>query len=767
MIRNLRIILFVAFYFCFTPLSLRASQDSNIEKLLAMSLDELINIEIDTGTLTGISAFKVPVARTVITAADIAVTPARDIMDLLEVYVPGATFVNHEQGSRFGFRGIIGDQNFHYLLLVNGKNMNIKAAEGPLVEIFNRDLNDIQKIEIIRGPGSVSYGPGAIGGVINIITNNAKTSDGLKLGMEANHRYRYQNVYASYGKQNSKLSYYFYGSLNHSDGNENTRWYYVDRENGYGYGYMSPDWGNMNTGSPVTDYYGDALDKPQIKLHAGAVYNDWSLWTRYTSGSLYNMVEISRYQDGEDYQSQDWQDFAIELKNSHDFSEKWRLETKAGFDSFSYRQIWNWQGNARPQENLLQYANNYSENEFNLETLINYKHSKSYRFAAGIEYAYEYWEAPWGKDESQFLMMMPAPVNFATLTESSGFYQHYGSDIATVVNDLDTSTFSFFLEANMDFHRYAQLLLSGRADKNELYEWAYSPRIALITNITDNHVLKTVWQRSVRISNFPELYTANYENNPSPEPEILENYEIMFVHAKENFSWNANLYYNILDQVNWTGKGTSGTSAVTGQLKMWGFETEARIEKDFETIGANYSYIKQDSWKWLDESVKPTQNLTNDAGGTITIPEYADNRINNLPSHAVKVFWNHKWSRSFSTHLNARLNWDQNQKELLDEFLAAHVAGGTDETKAEMNAIYNDITDHGYGEPSFTMNVSGSWKLPTRLDATLTLYAANIISVNNTRYVIQYYENLNQEYPRKCSFIDEPTYVGLKLDINF
>ena len=363
--KNVWIILFTAFYICFTPHSLRASQDSVIEELLTMSLDELINIEIDTGTLTGISAFKVPVARTVITADDIAVTPARTIMDLLEVYVPGATFVNHDQGLRFGFRGIIGDQNFHYLLLVNGKNMNLKVSEGPFAEILNRDLNDIQKIEIIRGPGSVTYGPGAIGGVINIITHNVKTSDGLKIGLEANHRYRYQNVYASYGKQNSKLAYYFYGSLNNSDGDKNTDWYYVDREHRYGFGYMSPDWGNMNTGSPVTNYYGDALHKPQLKLHASADYDDWSLWTRYTSGSLYHMVEISQYQDGEDYQSQDWQDFTIELQNRHDFNDKWHLETKAGFDSFSYRQIWNWQGTNRPQEDLLQYANNYSENEIN------------------------------------------------------------------------------------------------------------------------------------------------------------------------------------------------------------------------------------------------------------------------------------------------------------------------------------------------------------------------------------------------------------------
>jgi len=745
--KTARITFLAILYFYFTLSSLIAAQNftspqgSEYNDLFTLSLAELMSYKIDTGTLTGISALKVPVARTVITADEIAVTPARNILDLLEVYVPGASFINHNQGSRFGFRGIIGDQNFHYLLLVNGKNLNLKVKNGPVAEIFNRDLNDIQTIEIIRGPGSVTYGPGAIGGVINIITHDAQTSEGLRMGVEANSRYRYQNVYVSYGDQNRDLKYYLYGSFNNSDGDKDTDWYYVDRENGYGYGYMSPDWGNMNTGSPVANYYSDALNQPQIKLHAGADYDDWSLWMRYTSGSLYNMQEISHYQDGDDFQSQDWQVFAAELKNSHDFNDKWHFETNLRFDSFSFRQIAAWQGTNRPQEDLLQYANNYSENEINLKTLLNYEHSDNYHFALGIEYAYEFWRAPWGENDSQFLMDMRSPIRFATLTESSPFYQHYGSGIATVVDDFDANSFSVFFEGNMDFHKYAQLLCSIRADKHELSEWVYSPRIALITNITKSDVIKTIWQRSVRISNFPELYTADHVGNPSPEPEILENFEIMYGHTKENFTWNSSLYYNILDEVNWT---VNQTSEVTGQLKMWGFESEARLKKDIWTIGTNYSYIKQDSWQWLNESIKPDSTISDDAGGTITIPEYADNRLNNLPSHAVKIFWNHKWFKNFSTHVNARINWGQNQKELLDEFLAAHNTNGTPETKAEMNAIYKDLTDHGYGEPSFTMNISGSWKLPTSLDAILTLYAMNILSVNNIRYNIQYYENLSR-----------------------
>lgn len=51
-----------------------------------MCLEELLSIEVSVGTLIGSIASKVPFARAIISAEDIAVTPARSILDLLEVY---------------------------------------------------------------------------------------------------------------------------------------------------------------------------------------------------------------------------------------------------------------------------------------------------------------------------------------------------------------------------------------------------------------------------------------------------------------------------------------------------------------------------------------------------------------------------------------------------------------------------------------------------------------------------------------------------------
>ncbi len=140
---------------CFQRIALAQEKD-RYEDLFEMPFEELMNLEVRTGTLTGMSASKAPVLVTSICAEEIAATPARNMPDILEIYIPGSTFVSHFNGPRIGMRGISGDQNYSFLLLVNGKNMNLKTSDGPIFEIQNRDMNDIEQIDIIRGPLAAS-----------------------------------------------------------------------------------------------------------------------------------------------------------------------------------------------------------------------------------------------------------------------------------------------------------------------------------------------------------------------------------------------------------------------------------------------------------------------------------------------------------------------------------------------------------------------------------------------------------------------------------
>jgi iron complex outermembrane receptor protein len=124
-----------------------------------------------------------PVGTTVITAEEIERSGAITVYDALR-RLGGVQTRNNLAGTRDetidlrGF-GITGDQNT--LVLVDG--VRISENELQPARLSSVPLNNIERIEILRGSGAVLYGGGATGGVINVITKGAKAgSKSLNLG---------------------------------------------------------------------------------------------------------------------------------------------------------------------------------------------------------------------------------------------------------------------------------------------------------------------------------------------------------------------------------------------------------------------------------------------------------------------------------------------------------------------------------------------------------------------------------------------------------
>jgi outer membrane cobalamin receptor len=111
--------------------------------------------------------------------------------------------MNHSVGPLPGLRGSLVDRPYKFLVNVNGVNVNIKAHYGARLELLNWELSDISRIEVIRGPGSVTYGPGAIGGVINIYTKTAREAPGVEVGGHFWDKYNSIGNYLGYGLTDS------------------------------------------------------------------------------------------------------------------------------------------------------------------------------------------------------------------------------------------------------------------------------------------------------------------------------------------------------------------------------------------------------------------------------------------------------------------------------------------------------------------------------------------------------------------------------------
>ncbi|HLF97572.1 MAG TPA: TonB-dependent receptor plug domain-containing protein, partial [Methylococcaceae bacterium] len=101
------------------------------------------------------------------------------IPDLLR-FVPGAQ-VAQMNGSQWavGVRGLAGIYSNKLQVMIDGRSIFNPVFSGVHWDHYGLMLEDIERIEVIRGPGATQWGSNAVNGVINIITRTARNSQGL------------------------------------------------------------------------------------------------------------------------------------------------------------------------------------------------------------------------------------------------------------------------------------------------------------------------------------------------------------------------------------------------------------------------------------------------------------------------------------------------------------------------------------------------------------------------------------------------------------
>jgi iron complex outermembrane receptor protein len=124
------------------------------------------------------SLSKVGAALFVITREDIASSGANNIPDLLRL-VPGVEVaqINSNQWS-ISIRGFNSFYSNKVLALIDGRALYQPSFSGVLWDMQDLPLEDVERIEVIRGPGGTVWGANAMNGVINIITRRARDTQG-------------------------------------------------------------------------------------------------------------------------------------------------------------------------------------------------------------------------------------------------------------------------------------------------------------------------------------------------------------------------------------------------------------------------------------------------------------------------------------------------------------------------------------------------------------------------------------------------------------
>jgi len=154
------------------------AQNSNPPDLTEMSLEDLLKVRV-----TSVSKKEEPLSNAgaavfVISQDDIRRSGATNIPDILRM-VPGVDVARVTAStwaiSIRGFNDVFANK---VLVLIDGRSVYNSTFSGVLWAAQDVPLEDIERIEVIRGPGGTVWGANAVNGVINIITKSAKNTPG-------------------------------------------------------------------------------------------------------------------------------------------------------------------------------------------------------------------------------------------------------------------------------------------------------------------------------------------------------------------------------------------------------------------------------------------------------------------------------------------------------------------------------------------------------------------------------------------------------------
>jgi iron complex outermembrane recepter protein len=148
------------------------------QDLKQLSLEELGNVEVVSVSKEPEQIWRTPAAIFVITQEDIRRSGATSIPEALRL-APGVEVARIDANHwSVAIRGFAGQFSKSLLVLVDGRSVYTPLFEGVYWDIPYVMLEDVDRIEVIRGPGGTIWGSNAVNGVINIITKNAKNTEG-------------------------------------------------------------------------------------------------------------------------------------------------------------------------------------------------------------------------------------------------------------------------------------------------------------------------------------------------------------------------------------------------------------------------------------------------------------------------------------------------------------------------------------------------------------------------------------------------------------
>jgi len=452
--------------------------------LTSLTPEELMRIEVATVYTASKFEQKVteaPSSVSIVTADEIRMYGHRTLADILRSL--RSFFVTYDRNYNYaGVRGFgrAGDFNSRILLLVDGHRINDNLYDSaPVGTEFPVDIELIDRVEVIRGPGSSLYGSNAFFAVINVITRSGGAPGGVELSGDTGSFDTYKGRLTWGGSFKNGLEALVSGSYYDSNGD---RLFFKE--------FDKPDANNGVTDH--TDY--DRFHNTLAKLTCGGFTLEGAYSSR-TKG-VPTASFGTDFNDRSNKTVDSW--WFLDLKYSRTLWSRLDLNGRLFYDSYDYdgyavydgvlnmdrgRGRW-WGGELHGAVKLLD----------------------SHRLVAGVEYRDNIRQDQKTYDEDPYYLYIDDK-------RSSQVWSLYLQDEFTIFKNL-------ILNAGVRYDHYST------------FGSTVNPRLALIYTPIDGSVIKILYGSAFRPPNVMELYydapDLGEKGNPGLGPEEIKTYELIF-----------------------------------------------------------------------------------------------------------------------------------------------------------------------------------------------------------------------------------------------
>lgn len=536
----------------------QTSKDTIFESVLDLNIEELMNTKVSIATKSEISLNETPSIVSVITSEQIRNIGARDLRDVLRT-IPGFQLGMRDLGyTTIGIRGIATPNSEKVMIMIDGIPINENLEGSGTVVFADMVLDNVERIEIIRGPGSALYGANAFMAVINIILKKANDIDGVIASVKGG-SYKTLETSIIAGKEIGDFEVNAFFDYLSTDGSkqkieidaltndpDNSNISLAGTEKGYTHLFR-----NKLTSSLNIDYKGFYSKSLFISTKKGDYVGATSSITENSEAQHFQAQQIIGFQ--------------------YDFSDKLYLNVHTTYLLYSVDNLLNLYPPGYGDiftEGYYQKMGGKQQN-INFNAQLNYKLFERNTLQIGASYAFI-------KYFNEINMMNTPGTGIEGLVDAPPFF-----DTDEVIRRVS----SVYIQDNWKLNKMVSITIGGRLDHYSDAGITINPRAALVFNPIKKLNIKLLYGSAFRAPTFVETYFngAPYlAGDKNIKPETINSYEA-YIALRPNkiISVSVNYFYNNITNLITTLPDSNLVIGKYGnsedEINVQGFESEFKI----------------------------------------------------------------------------------------------------------------------------------------------------------------------------------------------